>query len=75
MTNHPNRSKTAPRRNPKPEDVKAARDRAGLTQTEAAEIVHTQLRAWQQWEAGDRSMHPAFWELFQIKAKAARSRK
>ncbi|HAZ61178.1 MAG TPA: transcriptional regulator [Gammaproteobacteria bacterium] len=26
-------------------------------------------RVWQQWEAGDRRMHPAMWELFQIKIK------
>ena len=28
------------------------------------------LRGWQQWEAGDRRMHPAFWELFRIKVDA-----
>lgn len=29
--------------------------------------VHTTRRVWQQWEAGDRGMHPTFWELFRIK--------
>lgn len=72
MPNHPNRSKHAPRANPTPEQVRAARERAGLTQTDAAVLVHTTLRTWQQWEAeagtvGHRSMHPAFWELFTIK--------
>ena len=33
-----------------------------------AEQVHTTRRVWQQWEAGDRGMHPAFWELFRIKS-------
>ena len=33
-----------------------------------AEQVHTTRRVWQQWEAGDRNMHPAFWELFRIKS-------
>lgn len=32
-------------------------------------MLHTTVRVWQQWEAGDRRMHPAFWELFMIKAK------
>jgi len=31
-------------------------------------LVHVALRTWQQWEAGDRRMHPAFWELFRIKS-------
>lgn len=30
-------------------------------------MIHCGLRAWQKWEAGDRKMHPAMWELFQIK--------
>jgi DNA-binding transcriptional regulator YiaG len=55
--------------NPKPEDIKAARQAAGLTQTQAGALVHTTVRVWQQWEAGDRAMHPAFWELFLLKAK------
>jgi DNA-binding transcriptional regulator YiaG len=72
MTNHPNRSKHAQRAQPTPDEVRAARERAGLTQTQAAALVHTSLRAWQQWEAeagteGHRAMHPAFWELFTIK--------
>ena len=40
---------------------------AGLSQTEAATLVHVAFRTWQQWEAGDRRMHPAFWELLTIK--------
>lgn len=50
-------------------EIKAAREAAGLTQTQAAAVVHCKLRAWQQWEAGDRQMHPAFWELFCIKSE------
>jgi DNA (cytosine-5)-methyltransferase 1 len=42
-----------------------------LTQTRAAELVHGSLRGWQQWEAGDRRMHPAFWELFLLKVNGA----
>lgn len=71
MTNHPNRSRNASAgRNPLPAEIRAAREAAGLTQTAAGALVHTSLRNWQQWEAGDRKMHPAFWELFGLKTRA-----
>jgi DNA-binding transcriptional regulator YiaG len=53
--------------NPDPFDIRKARANAGITQKKAAEMLHTSIRAYQQWEAGDRAMHPAFWELFLIK--------
>jgi len=53
---------------PTPSAIVTARKEAGLTQTAAAALVHKSLRAWQQWEAGDRAMCPAVWELFQIKS-------
>lgn len=53
---------------PAPADVRAARISAGMTQSTAAGLVHANLRAWQMWEAGDRRMHPAMWELWQIKS-------
>ena len=69
MPNHPNRSRAASAaRNPTPDELFGERFNARLTQTEAARLIPTSLRAWQQWEAGDRRMHPAFWELFRIKA-------
>lgn len=52
---------------PAPEQVRAARDAAGLTQTAAAALVYSTLSAWQRWEQGDRRMHPGLWELFRIK--------
>jgi len=55
--------------NPSPQQVRQLRKDAGLTQTQAAALVHTSLRAWQQWEAGDRKMHPAFFELAKIKVE------
>jgi len=73
MANHPNRSRAAPSaaRNPSPADIRAAREAAGLTQAQAAELVHTTPRNWQQWEQEEgtnrRPMHPAFWELFRLK--------
>jgi len=46
-----------------------ARAAAGLSQSEAAATVHVDLRTWQRWEAGDRDMHAAFFELFLLKTK------
>lgn len=54
---------------PTKDAIRAARKAAGLTQTQAGALVHTTVRVWQQWEAGDRAMHPAFWELFKLKTE------
>jgi len=80
MPNHPNRSGKGPSRNPKPEEIKKARVAAGLSQTAAGEMAHVNYQTWQQWESdallpsgeknpAHRRMHPAFWELFNIKVK------
>jgi putative transcriptional regulator len=71
MANHPNRSKGRdnPASNPSPEEITAARLAANLTQTQAGALVYSALRTWQQWEAGERRMHPAFWELFNLKVR------
>ena len=61
---------------PSSAEVKAAREAVqvareiGITAAQdwCSEQVHTTRRVWQQWESGDRGMHPAFWELFRIKA-------
>ncbi|MEX3983809.1 XRE family transcriptional regulator [Paraburkholderia sp. EG287A] len=55
---------------PAPEAIKAARLAAGLTQTKAAALLYKTCRIFQMWEAGDRPMCPALWELFLIKSKA-----
>jgi DNA-binding transcriptional regulator YiaG len=52
---------------PTPEAIRQARNNRGMTQTEAAALVYSALRTWQQWESGDRTMHPAIFELFLIK--------
>lgn len=67
MTSHPHRSAGHPARNPSPAEVRAAREAAGLTQTEAAAVIHSTLRTWQDWEAGKARMHPGLWELFGLK--------
>ena len=52
---------------PTPADVKYARVAAGLTQKQAAAVIHKTLLAWQRYESGDRAMDAAYWELFLIK--------
>ena len=47
--------------------IKKARLDAGLTQMQAAELVAKQLRTWQRYEAGERKIDQATWELFKIK--------
>lgn len=72
MTAHPNRSKqtASPAANPAPVDIRLTRDALGLTQTDAAKVIHSTLRGWQSYESGERRMHPAFWELFLLKTNA-----
>ena len=72
MPSHPNRSKREPSaaRNPTPTEIRSARERAGLTQRAAAELIYCTPGAWQQWELGQRRMHPAYWRLFGILAAA-----
>ncbi len=55
--------------NPNPIQIKAERQKLSLTQTQSAELIHSKMRTWQDWEGGQRKMHPAFWELFLIKSK------
>jgi len=69
LTNHPNRSRRSnSAANPTPDQIRKARADAGLTQTEAAELIYCTINGWQRWEAGSRRMHPAFWELFLIRS-------
>ena len=69
MTNHPNRSRRAdaPARSPSPTEVRELRERHGLTQTQAATLVHANLRGYQRWELGERVMRADTWELMRIK--------
>ena len=72
VSSHPNRGPKGPFSTPTPAEVRAAREAAGLTQTQAAELVRGTLRAWQGWEApagqaDARRMHPGLWELFLLK--------
>ena len=69
MPNHPNRSRRSrsPAANPTPAEISSARESLGLTQQEAADLLHITTRAWQRYEYGERRMHPALWELSLLK--------
>lgn len=45
------------------------RQQLGITaaQDHCAKALHTDRRSWQRWERDERRMHPAFWELAQLK--------
>ena len=54
---------------PTPAQIRAARELVGLTQTEAATLIYSKLRTWQDWESGKAAMHAGLWELFCIKTE------
>ncbi len=64
VSNHPSRGPKGPAANPAPDEIRAARTAAKLTQIEAAALVYRSERNWQQWEGKERRMDPALWELF-----------
>lgn len=62
---------------PTPAQVRAARERVGLTQLEAGALVHVTYETWRSWEAEEgtarhRKMPLGLWELFQRKAPRSR---
>jgi len=68
--NHPRRGLTDKSRVPTPAEIRTARERAGLSQSEAAARVLGSVKAWQNWEsenpAENRRMHPGLFKLFLI---------
>lgn len=42
-----------------PDDIRAARERLGLTQAEAAEKLGVAENTWARWERGELGIHPA----------------
>ena len=55
---------------PTPDRIRAARNQSGLTQQQAAELVHVDGRAWRRWESyqnDHRAINLAAWELFLLK--------
>lgn len=75
VSNHPNRSQAnrGVASNPKPAEILRAREDAGLTQQQAADLLFSSWRTWQHWESDgpeNRRMPPAAWELFNAKVRA-----
>lgn len=58
---------------PLPAEVRAAREVAGHTQTEAAAVLYMARGAWARWESGERRMEPALLELYKIKTGQLRA--
>lgn len=58
---------------PTKEEIIAERLAAGLTQTQAAALVHRAYLSWLRWEAGG-PIDMACWELFLIKTKRLRKK-
>jgi DNA-binding transcriptional regulator YiaG len=71
VANHPNRAggPALAGATPTPDAIRAWRRATGLSAAAAGALVHSTGRVWQQWEAGERRMHPAFWDLAQRKAR------
>lgn len=55
------------KRAPRPAEIRALRDRLGLSQAQAAELVHSPVKSFQNWEQGRTPMHPAIFELLGVK--------
>lgn len=50
-----------------PEKIKSTREKAGITQQQAANLVQCGTNTWRHWEAGRAKMPACAWELFHIK--------
>lgn len=53
---------------PTPSEIVKVRKKYKLTQEKASELIFQTKNTWSRYESGLRQMHPAFWELFNIKA-------
>ncbi len=54
---------------PTKKEIRQKRLDTGLSQTQAGELIHSNLKTWQNWEYGKNPIHPALWELFLLKIK------
>lgn len=53
--------------NPTPDQIRAVRLAAGLSQPEAGELILASKRSWENWEQGRVNMHPGLFDYFLIK--------
>jgi len=49
-------------------EIKAARLASGLSQSEAAKLIKSSKRSWENWEQGRVKMHPGLFDYFLIKS-------
>ena len=59
-------------KSPSKEEVREARTSLSLTQEAAGKLINVSRKTWVKYESGERNMHAAFWELFQMKTDAIR---
>ena len=55
--------------NPTPAEIKAQREKAGLSQSKAAALVYMTKSGWQKCEYGDRAMREGTWMLFLFRTR------
>lgn len=67
MPNHPNRGPRSRPQGPTAEQVIAARDAAGHTQTQAARVLDATLSGWQRWEQGERQMTQVLFDTYRLR--------
>lgn len=65
--NHPNRNANSMAASPTAAQVRKARLAADLTPQEAGALVYERSQRWLKFENGEARMHPAVWELFNVK--------
>lgn len=53
---------------PTPDQIRAARLAAGLNQNEAASLIISSKRSWENWEQGRVNMHPGLFDYFLIQS-------
>jgi len=69
MTNHPNRSTwRGSMRPPSPDQIRASREAAGLTQEAASRLAGLSCQPrWAEYEAGRKVPSAALWELWLLR--------
>lgn len=68
--NHANRSRDRANHTaavPTPAQIRRAREVARMTPQEAGALIHERAVRWRAFETGDAHMHPASWELWNLK--------
>jgi putative transcriptional regulator len=55
---------------PKGTQIRQLRETYGLSQTQAADLVYSTLRSWQNWEGDEVGMHPAIWAWFRHRVES-----